>query len=256
MPAATGITLTGATWLTADAGAALADGKPARVARLQSSGSAAVKMAFSMGFKPRVIAVLGLRGVAPGTAIRATAAGILGGNAGTAVATRLADGTVAAWIVTAGTVSTAEITITISAAGVIDVGELVAMPAVEIEINRDWEDGYVDPSELTMSRGSQPASLARVPYRTLQAVLSPQGLARARAGALDGNMDWQRLRVAMAGGQRMLAVPRWRDSQGAIDSTEVAATALYGVATLAPIQHLGGNYYGSDISVQEVPAIA
>lgn len=255
MPAVTGLSITGGEWLTADGGAALHDGKPARVARLQAGSAPSITASFGSAFKPRIIGLLGLRGVAVGTIITAKGAGgaALGGNAGSQPVVRFADGTLGAWILTSDTVSTASVVVTIAGAGQIDIGELVAMPALEADINRDWVDGYVDPSEVSMGRGSQPAISYRTPYRTLTATLSPEGVARVRG--IDAT-NWQHLRAALAGGRRAVAIPRWRTPQGQIDVQELQATAIYCTGQIPSIGHLAGNYYGAEMTFQEVPAAA
>lgn len=255
MPVPTGIALAGAAWLTADEGGALVDGKPARVARLQATTTPAITLTFAAAFVPRIIGVLGLRGVAPGVAVTASAAVALGGNSATQTAVRFADGTVGAWIVTDGTVATSELTITIAGAGEVDVGEVVAMPGVDVDHNRDWSSGYVDPTEVVLSRASQPSHVVRQPYRTLTATLTPEAVAKVRAGALEGGMDWQQLRSVLAGARRAVAVPRWRQPQGGVDAMEVQATALYGICKLPSIEHLGGNYYDAALEFQEIPAL-
>jgi len=259
MPAVVGMSLANATWLTADGGAALVDGKPARVARLQATGNPVITLDFAEPFTPRVIGLLGLVGIAPGASITVAgaAAAALGGNAATQTAVRFADGSVGAWIVTDGTAATDQLVVTIAGMGVIDIGEVVAMPAVDVDINRDWQSGHVDPSELLRGRGSQVSSIRRQDYRTFSATLSPAGAAAARAGALTGGMDWGQLRRATAGGQRSVAVPRWRvPGSQAVDASEVQATALYGVCKLPSIAHLGGDYYGAEIDFEEVPALS
>lgn len=256
MPAVTGLALAGAAWLTADEGAACTDGKPARRARV--NGTPVFTLTFGAAFVPRVIAVLGLVGVAAGSTITATtgASGALGGNSATAAAVQFADGSIGAWIVTGGTVSTATVKIAIGATGVIDIGELVAMPAVEIDIESNWTDEPVDPSLSNLSLAAQPSTVRRQAYRRLECLMTPDGVAKARAGGLANGMDWSRLRVAMFADGRVVGIPRWLTPAGAIDTAELHQTAIYGTARMGGTGHLGGDYYGASLAFQEVPSLA
>lgn len=255
MPAVTNIALTGGTWLTADGGAALVDGKPARVARLQASGTPAIALTFASSFVPRIIGVLGLRGVAPGAAVRVTSPAGLGGNAGTATAVRFADGTVGTWIVTAGTVSTAALTVSIAGSGQVDVGEIAAMPAVEIPIDAGWSQVLIDPSEIHRSRSGQVAATPRPAYRDLQVVYSLAKDHQVRGGGLAGGLDWEQLATRISGGRRCVAVPRWRTA-GALDPSKVNRTAMYGIAAeLGEIEHVRGPWWRQAAAFQEIPAL-
>lgn len=257
-PAVTEVAIAGGAWLTADAGAACVDGKPARRSRLNSAGVAQITLTHAAAFKPRVIAILGLRGVAPGAIITATtgAGGALGGNSASQPVVRFADGTLGAWIVTSGAVSTDVVRVTIGAAGVIDVGEMVALPAVEVAAQPDWVDELVDPTETRLSLGAQPLSTPRQSYRRIAANLTTAAVGEARGGALADGMDWDHLRVALSGDRPCAAATRYLDGAGAVDPTALHRSACYGTGRLGPTAHLGGDWYGAAFALTEAPAIA
>lgn len=258
-PAVNNIALAGATWLTADGGAALIDGNPARVARMQqTAGNPAITLTFTSAFVPRIICLLGLT-CAPGTIVNAAAAdgGALGGNSAGQAAVQLADGSVACWLVTAGTVTTDSVRVTIDSAGTFDVGELAVMPAVDVSHQTDWAEEPIDPSESQRTRGGQLATSFRRAYRQLRVAFTPASLSEVRGGGLAGGMDWQRLQAAVLGNRRVAAIPRWVSPAGVIDVAELHRTAVYGVAKPGGSAHLGGNYYGSGNgwTFEEVPPI-
>lgn len=253
-PTLPAITLAGAAWLTADGGAACIDGKPARRAR--ANGTPTITLTYAAAFVPRVIAVLGLRGVSVGDAVVATtgAGGALGGNAATQTAVRFADGSIGAWIVTDGAVSTSTVRIALGTTGTIDIGELAAMAAVDIDIEDDWAIDTIDPTATERTVGSQPSGVPRLPYRTLESTLAAAPLAQVRGGGLAGGMDWDQLRAAMAGNRRIAVAPRWHTPAGAVDADELNRTAIYGTARIGAIVHRGGNYYSAPLTVHEAPA--
>ncbi len=247
-PPVSGIALANGNWLTDGNGQQLIDGKPARVARIQTTTAhPSITLTYASAWTPKIIALLGLT-CAPGTAITAISGGggALGGNSAAGAATQLPDGSVACWIVTGGSVATNSVKVTINAGGTFDVGELVVMPAVEIAHETDWAFSPIDPSVIGRTRGGQPTVSARRSYRQLRVAFVAAVLAEVRGGGLAGGMDWDQLTAKVAGGQRTVAIPRWRALDGAIDVTELHRTALYGLATPGGQAHLGGNYYGSD----------
>ena len=265
----------GNAWLTADGYAALFDGKPARAARMRWRNDAApsiahaviVSMTFASAFKPRIVALLGLTcGAGVKVEIRNADATPLGGTSLTSRTVQFADGSVGVWVVLDGTVSTSGLQLHIfndrngapwaTSATALDIGEVVAMPAVDVEIQRDWTDELVDPTQSAMTRGAQVVSSRRQAYRRLEVALTAESAARVRAGGLEGGMDWHRLRAALLGDRRMVAIPRWRTPGGAVDGAEINRTALYGVARMGAAGHLGGDFYGTSMAVQEVPAPA
>jgi hypothetical protein len=257
MPAVTGLDLTGATWLTADGGTALHDGKPARVARLQATSAPSITASFGAAFKPRVIGLLGLRGIAPGTIITAKGAdgSALGGNAGSQPVVRFADGTLGAWIVTDGTVSTASLVVTIAGTGQIDIGELVAMPAADIAIDAGWVQALIDPTEALRGRGSQVSQTARPAYRELSVAFSLAPEAAVRYGGLPDGMDWERLAAALSGRQRCVPIPRWKGQGGTVDATKLQAHAMYGIASeIGETRHMRGPFWAKTMRFEEIPA--
>jgi hypothetical protein len=278
MPPISGVTLTGAgaAWLTADGHAALFDGKPARRARLQwlndatpaTTQSVKLTVAFVAAFTPRLVALLGLANVPAGVLVQLHGAGGagLGGNTQTQRTVQFADGSVGIWLVTDGlqAISSLEVSIFNDQHGAtwatsettIDIGELVAMPAVDVEIEPGWQEEVVDPTETNLTRAAQVVSSRRQAYRRLEASLTADSGAQVRAGGLAGGVDWQRLRAAFVGDQRMAAVPRWLLAGGSVDGAEANRTAVYGVARMGAMSHLGGDFYGASMSVQEVPGLA
>ena len=249
MPAVNVVALAaGSAWLTSDGGSALFDGKPARATRLQrSSGNPTINVTLASAIVVRVIALLGVN-LPEGVTV--TVAGTSG------VTRRLADGTVACWIVLPVAAATASVSVVITTAqSVIQIGELVIMPAVEVAHESDWSVNLVDPSQSERSLASQLATNPRQPYRQLTASFTPDGLAVARGGGLANGMDWERLRFALAMDKRCVVIPRWRTTAGEVDAVELSRTAIYGVARIAEIQHLQGDFYGSSIVAMEVPAL-
>lgn len=284
MPAVTAIALSGGAgyaWLTSDNGTACYDGKPARRSRFRWRNDAVPAIAhttsitidFALTAPIGVVAALGLRDIPAGTKVevygkRAGDAGTTynfgGGNTGTVF--QFADGSRGVWFLlplAAEAVQKVEFRFYNDKAGAtwataattVDVGELVAMPLLDIEHEPDWSDEPVDPTQTTLNRSSQPASVRRQPYRRLDIVLTAEGVAKVRGGGLANGMDWHQLRTAMSGDRRVVAIPRWRTPAGAVDAAEVNRTALYGIARAGATGHLGGDYYGASLSFQEVPAL-
>ena len=272
----------GGAWLTADAGAACVDGKPARRARFRWRSDApaignrcAVQFNLMPTTRIRIAAILGLRNVPAGAKVW-----VLGKRAGdpstaydfgmgSTITTvrQFADGTLGAWWVlptTADPVEAFEVGIFNALAGAtwataattVDVGEVVAMPAVDVEIEAEWVDEPIDPTESSLTVASQPSTVRRQAYRRLTVALPADSIARVRAGGLANGMDWARLRAVMAGDRRVVAIPRWRDAAGAVDLDEVNRTALYGTGRMGGTGHLGGDYYRGSVVFQEAPAIA
>lgn len=283
MPAVTAIALSGGAgyaWLTSDNGSACYDGKPARRARLRWRNDAVpaightLSITLDIASTPlRVVAALGLKNVPAGAKVevygkRAADAGNTynfgGSNIGTVV--KLADGSFAAWFVlpaTATAVEKIEFRFFNDAAGVtwatavttVDIGELVAMPAVDVDIEPEWAVEPVDPSQSSLSLAAQPSTVRRQAYRRLECSITPDGVAKARAGGLANGMDWSRLQVAMFGDARVVGIPRLLTPAGTVDTAELHRTALYGTARIGATGHLGGDYYAASATFQEVPAL-
>lgn len=255
----------------------LTDGIPARNARLQwmsVAGGGTDYMRLIILFSGasvslRAACVLGLT-LPPGTQLRVDF--MAGHSTPATVATsaartiRFADGTTGAWFVFPpglSAVNRCDLVIfndvdgaaSIAAGTVFDIGEIAAMPALEIEIEREWGDERIDPTESEISRDSQPLSVGRQSYRRYEMTLVADSAAAVRGGGLAGGMDWDKLRAALLGDARVMAVPRWQTPLGAVDTAALHATAIYGVGRLGRVTHLGGDYYNAPITFQEAPAI-
>lgn len=260
MPAVSTAALTGGTWLTSDGAAALWDGKPSRRARLQwSAGSALggyveITLNFSASSFLRVFALLG-------STLPAGVRIVFGG----AVEARTGyqpDTTAGAWgVAAADGTPVASCTVRIyndrngapwAANGtIIDIGELWAGPAVEIPIDVGWTLAVVDPSEVELTRGSQPSVVPRSAFRQLSCVFSPlpSGAATVRGGGLANGMDWGSLDAALLGRARCVAIAQVRTPEA------VASTALYGFASeIGETQQLRGQFFRKPMQFQEIPA--
>lgn len=263
-----------AAWLSSDLGSACYDGKPARKSRLQwrddavpAIGHFVVPVTTLSGYAPiRIAAILGLRNVPVGARIslrgkRAADATVDWNFGGGAEATviEFADGTRGAWFVLpAGAEAVNKVAWRIyndvagatwaDAATTIDIGELVALPAVELEHEAHWDMPMIDPSSGGRSRASQSYVSRRTPYRRLQAAFPPEYVNKVRGGGLANGMDWTKLAYALAGQRRMAAIVR------TLSAAETNATALYGTAALSGERHAGGDYYSAGIVVEEEPA--
>ncbi|HEY0913754.1 MAG TPA: hypothetical protein VGE22_02685 [Solimonas sp.] len=263
MPSISGSTLTGAAWLTADGAAALWDGKPARRARLQwSAGSSLdafvkITLAFTGTAALRVLALLGSN-LPAGVRIDFRGAGGdgLGGTCDNARTTTMPDGTTGAWAIARANEPAetgVEILIYNDCNGVpwaangttIDIGEVWAAPAVEIAHKPDWGNELQDPSELTLTLLSQPNSVRRASYRTLDVPITAAAGAEVYSQGLGNGMDWYALQRQLAGNARCAVVVR---------RTSTYQLAQYGIGQLASIRHVGGDNYEGQFRHQEVPA--
>ncbi|MBM9913970.1 MULTISPECIES: hypothetical protein [Stenotrophomonas] len=241
---------------------ALVDGRPSSIARVNGgAGSVRLRLSWSVPTPVRIAAVLGLTCPA-GT--RVTLSGQregeehydtqLGGNGDQQPVMELADGSLAAWFVLGGAPLLIGLQVEIEAAS-FDIGELVAMPAVEVGHQVGWSVDTVDPSIRERTIGGGLNVVERRAYRVLRVDVTPAPLAEARGGGLSQGMDLDRLRRRVAGGRRVVAVPRWRSPSGALDVAEIHATALYGQAVAGASTHLGGDYYGSAWTFEEIPPL-
>lgn len=281
-PTGVGWTLAGVgvVWMGEGTPDALNDGKPSRSARLHWLTSApalascvTLTATWPVATSIRVIALLGLS-VPAGTKIeirgkRVGDAGptfALGGNALTQRTVALPSGSVCAWFVVDAAnpplvgleirifndVSGA---VVLDAGSYVDIGEAVFMPAVDADLASDWRRTPIDPSVVSRTIGAQLNVVSRKSYRRLAVGLTPASVSTARNGALANGMDWESLEALLLASQRCVAIPRWRAAgSGAIDSNELHRTAVYGVATPAGYQHLGGDYYDSTLTFDEIPA--
>jgi hypothetical protein len=250
MPAVNAVSLNaGSTWLTTDAGAALFDRKPARATRIQrTSGSPTISITLSSAIVVRVVALLGLN-LPAGVTI--TAAGVSGATR------RLADGSVACWLVVPAAAATASISIAISTTqATIEIGEVVVMQAVSVRIDAGWQVALVDASQVSENVGMQLAVDPRRPYRRLPVTLSMDSSSNVRAGGLANGMDWAQLRYALSRGARCVAIPRWETTAGSgvVDAAKLHDAALYGIAdTLGEIQHVRGPFWRMALAFREIP---
>lgn len=251
----------------------LVDGLPARVARLEwfvAAGTTAtaltIPVSYGAAYPHRLAVVRGLT-LPAGTLMRVSLL-----DASSAVVAYLdqravlfGDGTVGAWFIfPAGTLPSkfAELSIyndingvaSITSAEVFEIGEFAVMPLVDIAIQEDWSDESIDPTETTLTRDSQPASVVRLPYRKVEVMLSASTYAQAYDGALDGGMDLVRLREAFAGDAPVVAIPRWRSEAGVLVQSLVDSTAVFGTARMSKLQHIGGDYYDAGVVFTESPA--
>lgn len=281
MPVASAVTLGAGTdpapaWLTADAGAACTDGKPARKARFQWNSNAIpaigqyVQVLLTIPLtSPRVCAILGLANVPAGTvlALYGKRAGDAaptwnfgGGNTGTVQ--RFADGTFGCWFVLpAGAEAVTQIAFRIfnnnagatwaTPATTVDVGELVAMPGVEIKVDVDYSIARIDPSQTTSSRAAQLNTVARSSYRELACTFSPDpaGESAVRFGGLANGMDWESLASVLTAGGRCAVIPRWASD------ARIQATAQYGIASeIGETVHLRGPFWNKPMKFREIPS--
>lgn len=251
----------------------LVDGIPARVARLiwyTTAGTTATTLSIPLSFAQernhRIAVVLGLT-LPPGTLMRVRLKDALS-NVVAFIdqrAVRFANGSTGAWFVfPVGTPASklADLVIfndvngvaSIAANQVFDIGEFAVMPAVDIAIQEDWSDESNDPTETTLTRDSQPASVGRLPYRKVEANLSASSYGQVYSAALEGGMDWAKVRQAFAGDSPVIAIPRWRDASGALVQDLVNATGLFGTARMGKVQHLGDDIYSAGLTFTESPA--
>lgn len=262
MPTVSAVGITGGTWLTADGGAACCDGKPARRARFEWSGGgstssyAAITLTFAAAAPLRVLAALGLS-VPVGTRIEflGPSNASLGGDTGNARTVRMPDGSVGVFAVGADDgIPDGACTVRIyndcngstwaTGGTVVDVGELVAMPGVDVVHGSEWSDDPQDPTQTQLTMYSQPNMVRRSSYNILDVPLVASQAAQAYGGALANGMDWVKLRTALAGTARSVVVIR----------SSAPVVAQYGNGRVGPIRHLGGDYFAGQLRHQEIPA--
>ncbi|WP_423173523.1 hypothetical protein [Stenotrophomonas maltophilia] len=247
MPAVTTVTLTGGTWLSADQGSALFDGKPGRSSRIRRTSSLAITITLAEAVVPGIIAVLGLN-IPPGVQVSAA------GATGTTV--RLPDGSVCAWLFpqASALVSTVSVEIATTATNV-DVGEIAIFRAVEVGISDGWAVATIDTSVHTRTKGAQVNTVAGRLYRRLACTLSGRATAIVRGGGLGGT-DWETVAAAIAGRRRSCVVPQHRDMvTKAFDPLLAARSALYGYPTQLPsAENISRQYFTGYMEFEEVPA--
>lgn len=242
---------------------ALIDGQPASIARLSDgAGSISLRADWGAATAIRVVAVLGLSCPA-GTALTLTGKRdgdsgypyALGGNAATQTVVQLPDGSRAAWFVLpVDNTPLVGLQLTVGASA-FDVGELVAMQAVDVPIDKGWSVDLIDPSIADRTLGGQLNVVARRRYRRMAVKFSLAALPSVRGGGLQGGMDWQLLVHAVGPGDRCAAIPRWRSSSGAINADELHRTALYGYAQWATVSHVAGPFSVQGAVLEEIPPL-
>lgn len=240
---------------------ALVDGHPASIARISGgAGSVNLRADWASAVPVRIVAALGLTCPAS-TALTLTGkrAGdpgytyVLGGNAATQTVIQLPDGSRAAWFVLPAS-NTPLVGLQLAiAANAFDIGELAVLQAVDVPHQIEWALERIDPSLMERTLGGGLNTVQRRAYRRLRASLTPAALADVRGAGLAGGMDWDALSQSVLGGARVAALPRWHTTTGALDPTELHRTAVYGVASMGGVGHLGGNYYDAGVTVDEVP---
>lgn len=258
-PALNTVALTNATWAGTTSGK-LTDGQPATLARLTTSGTPSITLTFASAFVPRVIPLLGLRGaIAAGDIVTATtgAGGALGGNSASQAVVQLPDGSLACWIITGGTVSTTTIKITINRTGTLDIGEVAAMPGVDLGLRDGWTSERIDPSPKSRTRGQQVVTRTLRSYRRFSGLITPAAVEAVRKGGLAGGMDWDTLSARLSGGARCAVIPQYHDMLTKLPDYALAQKeAVYGVAVELPgPSNLQRQYFSAGIAVEEVPPL-
>ncbi|HEL3778136.1 hypothetical protein I5U56_02585 [Stenotrophomonas maltophilia] len=247
MPAVATVTLTGATWLSADQGAALFDGKPGRASRIRRTGSLAITITLADAVVPGIIAILGLN-IPPGVQVSAA------GATGTTV--RLPDGSVCAWLFpqASALVSVVSVEIATTATNV-DVGEIAIFRAVDVGIKDGWAVATLDTSAHTRTKGGQVNTVAGALYRRLTCTLSGRPTAAVRGNGLSG-MDWETIGAALAGRRRSCVVPQYRDMvTKAFNPALAARSAIYGFPTQLPsAENVSRGYFTGYMEFEEVPS--
>lgn len=271
----TGAVTTSATWLTADGGAALFDGKPARKARLQWPAGTplvtqyvAISATLQVHVALRVLALLGTT-LPVGCRVDFLGAGSdgLGGSCDNARTVRMPDGTVGVWAVAReddALETGVEIRIYNDVDGltwavggtVVDLGEVVAMPGVDIPLGDGWQVSTVEPSEVARTRGGQ-INVARLSaYRTFAGRIPGQAVAAIRGAGLANEMDMDSLAAVLRGGRRCAVIPHWKDLRTRqLDPIMVNRSAIYGYASQIPdTTNLQRGWFEGQLSAEEIPA--
>lgn len=246
MPAVQSVSLVGGTWLTADAGAALFDGKPGRRSRISRSGALSINIVLAEAIVPGIVAVLGLN-VPPGVHVSAAGA--------TATTIRLPDGSVCAWLfpAAAGPVSSVAVQIDTAVANV-EVGEVAIFRAVDVGISDGWAVAPIDTSVHSRTKGGQVNTVPGAVYRRLTATLSARATEVVRKGGLAG-ADWETVAQSMSGRQRACVVPQYREMVSKAFAPALAArAALYGYATQLPsAENVSRQYFTGYLEFEEIP---
>lgn len=237
---------------------ALVDGRPSSLARVTDvTESARLRIDWDGSAPIRIVAVLGLTCPA-GTLLVLTGrlegqagyAHDLGGSSCTQAVTELPDGSRAAWwVLPTAVTGLAGLQLEVMSAGAgFDVGEFVAMPAVEIPHEPGSSAERIDPSLVERTLGGGLNVVARRTYRRIRATPTADYVSAVKGGALAGGMDWARLTHRLAGSARVAMALHWRTP------SELHQDALYGRAVSGAATHRAGILYGSGEWVfEEVP---
>ncbi len=247
MPAVQSVALVGGNWLTADAGAALFDGKPARRSRIARTGALSVNITLTAAVVPRIIAVLGLN-LPAGVAVTAA------GATGTTV--QLPDGSVSAWLFPTGAASVSSVSVEIDTpAMTVEIGEIAVLRAVDVGIADGWAVTTIDTSVHTRTKGAQLNTVEGPRYRRFTGNLSARPTDVAHNGGLAG-ADWDALVLALQGRRRGCIVPEYsRAKGGPIDPVLAARSAIYGAASNTwSVENVSGRYFAGYLEFEEVPA--
>ncbi|ATS38403.1 MULTISPECIES: hypothetical protein [Xanthomonas] len=239
--------------------AAMVDGRPASVARINGGGSSVrLRADWASPAQVGIVAILGVTCPA-GTAVTLT--GRRQGDAGYAypiaaeVIRALVDESRAAWFILPANIEPLIGLQLEVAASNLDVGELAILQAVDVPIQVEWEASRVDPSSAERTLGGGLNVVPRRSYRRLQVALVPDQRAAVRGAALAQGTDWDRLTYALGGNARSAVIPRW-GVPGAINRDELHRTALFGRFTPGSIAHRGGDYYASNGWIfEEIPPL-
>lgn len=251
----------GTAWLSDDAGAALINGRPAAVSRLQWLSGAQttasvliLRGVWGTAFAPRVIGLVGLT-LPVGTMIKlafrrpADAGYTYLADVPQQRVTQLPDGSRCAWFVLAAgldAVIGVEFRIlnnvggsaSIPAGSVFDIGEAWVGPTFDVCVRRTMQDHVVDPTVKRRSYGSQTFASPRLPYRSIQLELVPQR--DSKIG------DVRAVRGKVMQTARVAVVPV---------ETDVYATALFGTAYQFDISALDtGKFWTATFQADEEPA--
>lgn len=242
---------------------ALVDGHPASITRISGgAGSVSLRADWAEAVPVRIVAALGLTCPA-GTALTLTGkrAGdpgytyALGGNASTQTVVQLPDGSRAAWFVLpAANTHLVGLQLAV-AANAFDIGELVALQAVDVAHKIEWSVERIDPSVSERTLGGGLNTVRRRSYRRLRVAFTPAGLAEVRGNGLANGMDWDSLTCAVAGSSRVAGIPRWHTPTGGVDAMNLHRTGLFGAVSPGAVGHLGGDYYESGWVFEEIPPV-
>jgi hypothetical protein len=247
MPAVQSVALVGGTWLTADAGEALFDGKPARRSRINRTGALSINITLADAVVPGIIAVLGLN-VPAGVTVKAAGA--------TGQTYRLPDGSVCAWLFPNGAAAVSSIEVEIATAVTnVEIGEIAIFRAVDVGIGDGWNVSRIDTTAYTRTKGGQLNSVPGQSYRRFTANLSARPTEQVWNGGLAG-MDWEAVVVALMGGKRGCIVPQYSQSKGgALDPGLAVRSAIYGSHSNAwATDNVSGRHFSGYLEFEEVPA--